>query len=131
MCLRSCENDADVFFAEPGYYEDGKFGIRIENVVICVEADPQPPHRFGDKPWLTFTHVTMTPMCRNLIDAARLTRQELEYLNKYHAEVREKTKGFFEKPRKGESTGERQQREIALKWLMQETEPIEGAQAET
>ena len=110
---------------EPGYYEDGKFGIRIENIIICVEADPAPPHRFGDKPWLSFDHATMTPMCRRLIDPARLAPKELDWLNKYHAEVREKTRRFFEKGREGESGEERERRERALKWLMRETEKID------
>lgn len=43
--------------AEPGYYKDGHFGIRIENVVIVREA--QTPNNFGDKGYLGFEHVTM------------------------------------------------------------------------
>ena len=42
---------------EPGYYEDGAFGIRIENVVLIKEVETK--YRFGDKPYLTMEPVTM------------------------------------------------------------------------
>ncbi len=42
---------------EPGYYADGEYGIRIENVVIVREA--RTPNNFGDKGYLGFEHVTM------------------------------------------------------------------------
>ena len=68
----------------------------------------------------------MTPLCRRLIDTARLTPKELDYINKYHAEVREKTRGFFEKLPGGESEEAKGQREMALAWLLRETENIEA-----
>ena len=43
--------------AEPGYYADGRYGIRIENVVIVRTADT--PNNFGDKGFLGFEHVTL------------------------------------------------------------------------
>ncbi|KAK3078323.1 hypothetical protein LTS18_007806, partial [Coniosporium uncinatum] len=93
----------------PGYYEDGNFGIRIENIIMVKEVETK--HRFGDKPYLGFEHVTMVPMCRNLIDVSLLTDGEREWLNGYHKEVLEKTKGFFEKD------------ELTMKWLEKETQP--------
>ena len=45
---------------EPGYYEDGKFGIRIENLLICKEA--QTPHRFGGISYLGFERLTFSPI---------------------------------------------------------------------
>jgi len=42
---------------EPGYYHDGEYGIRIENVVIVCEA--QTPNNFGNKGFLGFERVTM------------------------------------------------------------------------
>jgi len=54
-------------------------------------------HRFGDKPYLGFEHVTMVPMCRKLIEPSLLTPAEKTWLNEYHTEVMEKTKGFFTK----------------------------------
>lgn len=43
-------------FSEPGYYEDGSFGIRLENVLIVKEADTK--YNFGDKGYLSFEHIT-------------------------------------------------------------------------
>ena len=46
---------------EPGYYADGEYGVRIENVVIVREA--QTPNNFGNKGFLGFERVTMvTPL---------------------------------------------------------------------
>lgn len=42
---------------EPGYYADGRFGIRIESIVLVREVNT--PHNFGDKGYLGFEHVTM------------------------------------------------------------------------
>ncbi|KAL9601906.1 MAG: hypothetical protein Q9179_002715 [Wetmoreana sp. 5 TL-2023] len=100
----------NVLSDEPGYYEDGNFGIRIENMVLVQEAKTN--HKFGDKPWLGFEHVTMVPMCRKLIDGKLLTPEEREWLNAYHQEVYDTTKGFFEED------------ERTLKWLERETRPI-------
>ncbi len=100
----------NVLSDEPGYYEDGKFGIRIENMVMAQEAKTN--HKFGDKPWLGFERVTMVPMCRKLIDGKLLTQEERTWVNEYHQEVYEKTKGFF------------QGDERTLSWLERETRPI-------
>jgi hypothetical protein len=43
---------------EPGYYADGRFGIRIENIVLV--RDVKTPNNFGDKGYLGFEHVTMS-----------------------------------------------------------------------
>jgi Xaa-Pro aminopeptidase len=68
-------------------------------------------HKFGDKPFLGFEHVTMVPMCRKLIDVSLLTGDERKWLNDYHEEVFEKTKSFFEHD------------DRSLKWLKRETQP--------
>ena len=83
----------NVISDEPGYYEDGNFGIRIENVVMVKEV--QTKHQFGDKPYFGFEHVTLVPMCRKLIDVGLLSEREREWLNAYHREVLEKTGPFF------------------------------------
>ncbi|KAK5166302.1 uncharacterized protein LTR77_008563 [Saxophila tyrrhenica] len=82
----------NVISDEPGYYEDGNFGIRIENIIMVKEA--QTKHKFGDKPYLGFEHVTMVPMCRKLIDVSLLSDRERKWLNDYHREVLEKTADF-------------------------------------
>ena len=101
----------NVISDEPGYYEDGNFGIRIENVIMAKEISTK--HSFGDKPWLGFEHVTMTPMCRKLIDERLLTDREKQWLNDYHREVWDRTSRFFEG--KDERT---------LAWLKRETASI-------
>ena len=70
-------------------------------------------HSFGEKPWLSFEHVTMVPMCRKLIDEKYLTPKEVTWLNAYHAEVLDKTKSYFE----GRD-------ERTMKWLERETRQI-------
>ncbi|KAI5208566.1 hypothetical protein E4T39_01371 [Aureobasidium subglaciale] len=83
----------NVISNEPGYYEDGAFGIRIENMFMVTEK--KTTHQFGDKAYLGFEHVTMTPMCRKLTDESLLSSTEKEWLNDYHSKVYEKTKGYF------------------------------------
>ena len=100
----------NVLSDEPGYYEDGNFGIRIENMIMAKEAETT--YRFGDKPYLGFEHVTMVPMCRKLTDVELLTPKERQWLNSYHEEVMEKTTGFFEKDAR------------TMKWLERECSPI-------
>lgn len=49
---------------EPGYYEDGKYGIRIENVLLVKEANT--PNNFGQKGYLGFENVTMCVQFPNI-----------------------------------------------------------------
>lgn len=68
----------------------------------------------------------MVPMCRRLLDPTLLTPRERAWLDAYHAEVREKTRGFFERAPKGgrESVEERGRRERAWGWLVKETKMV-------
>ncbi|PON21236.1 xaa-Pro aminopeptidase [Trichoderma gamsii] len=101
----------NVISNEPGYYEDGNFGIRIENIVMVKEVETK--HAFGDKPFLGFEHVTMVPYCRSLINESMLTEDEKAWLNASNAEILEKTKGYFE----GDA--------ITTAWVERETRRIE------
>ncbi|HEU0310646.1 MAG TPA: aminopeptidase P family protein, partial [Sphingomicrobium sp.] len=65
---------------EPGYYKQGKYGIRIENLVLVVEK----PVSGGDKETLGFETLTFVPIERKLIDASMLSDRELGWLNDYH-----------------------------------------------
>ncbi|KAK3053950.1 hypothetical protein LTR09_005230 [Extremus antarcticus] len=96
----------NVISDEPGYYEDGNFGIRIENIIMVKEV--QTKHKFGDKPYLGFEHVTMVPMCRKLIDVGLLTERERSWLNDYHREVLEKTADFFKDDKRSREWLERE-----------------------
>lgn len=102
----------NVISDEPGYYEDGNFGIRIENVIMVKEVKTK--YNFGDKPYFGFEHVTMVPHCRKLTDVSMLTKMELDYINAYHREVWEKTSPFFKDD------------ERTLKWLERECQPYEA-----
>ena len=46
---------------EPGYYADGKFGIRIENIVLVRSVET--PNNFGGRGYLGFEHVTVVRFC--------------------------------------------------------------------
>ncbi len=71
---------------EPGYYKPGHYGIRIENLVV-VREDKRP----GDeKDMLCFETITMAPMDRSLILPELLLAHEKQWLDAYHAEVRDK-----------------------------------------
>ncbi|KAJ7944332.1 putative Xaa-pro aminopeptidase [Quillaja saponaria] len=72
---------------EPGYYEDGNFGIRLENVLIVNEADMK--FNFGDKGYLSFEHITWAPYQRKLIDFSLLMPDEIDWLNSYHSKCRD------------------------------------------
>ncbi|KAI0117606.1 aminopeptidase-like protein [Hypoxylon sp. NC0597] len=98
----------NVISDEPGYYEDGSFGIRIENIVMVKEVKTK--YKFGDKPYLGFEHVTMVPYCRKLIDTTQLTDDEVTWLNEYNEDIWNKTKGYFE--------GD----EVTTAWLKRETQ---------
>jgi Xaa-Pro aminopeptidase len=67
---------------EPGLYRDGKWGIRIENLVLNVPAGNQ---GFGD--FLQFETLTLCPIDTHLIDKILLRSDEIDWLNAYHAEV--------------------------------------------
>ncbi len=70
---------------EPGFYQEGAFGIRIENVMV-VEKAQELPGDYG--PFLRFRTVTMVPLDKRLIDRSMLGEQERAWLNHYHEEVR-------------------------------------------
>lgn len=71
---------------EPGYYREGAFGIRIENLIV-VE-----PRRIdgAEREMLGFETITFAPIDTALIDAKLLSREEIAWLNAYHRQVWEK-----------------------------------------
>ena len=75
---------------EPGYYKAGEYGIRIENLQIVTP--PSTPVG-GEKPMLGFEPLTLAPFDRKLIDVNLLSRDEIQWLNAYHARVRESVGG--------------------------------------
>ncbi|HVJ41351.1 MAG TPA: aminopeptidase P family protein [Dongiaceae bacterium] len=67
---------------EPGYYKDGEYGIRIENLVVVQPVE-------GNPNMLQFETITFAPIDLNLVDTGIMTRADIEWLNGYHARVRE------------------------------------------
>ncbi len=61
---------------EPGYYKEGAYGIRIENLIICEETD--------HKGYLKHRHLTLFPLDTSIIVQEMLTRDEVDWLNNYH-----------------------------------------------
>ncbi|MDX1572355.1 MAG: M24B family metallopeptidase, partial [Xanthomonadales bacterium] len=71
---------------EPGYYRTGAYGIRIENLVAVTPADAIDG---GERPMHAFETLTLAPIDRNLVEPALLTAAERDWLDAYHARVRE------------------------------------------
>ncbi len=68
---------------EPGFYQPGSHGIRIENLLLVERADF--PH--ATKPFLRFETLTLAPIDRACVDAGLLDAGEREWLDLYHARV--------------------------------------------
>jgi Xaa-Pro aminopeptidase len=69
---------------EPGYYRDGVLGIRCENLVMVREVSGTP-----EKPMLEFETISLVPFDRRLVDVALLREDEIDWLDAYHARVRD------------------------------------------
>ncbi|MBS0364147.1 MAG: aminopeptidase P family protein [Proteobacteria bacterium] len=69
---------------EPGYYKEGGYGIRIENLQFVTEPAPIPG---GERPMLGFEQLTLAPIDRRLVVKALLTNEEIAQLDAYHARV--------------------------------------------
>jgi Xaa-Pro aminopeptidase len=69
---------------EPGYYKQGAYGIRLENLVLVTPAHIPPG---GDRKTMSFETLTVVPFDRTLILPSMLLASDLEWLNSYHARV--------------------------------------------
>ena len=83
---------------EPGFYKEGEYGIRIENLVLITETNT----KFMPT-MLKFEPLTMVPFDRNLINKNMLTKHEIDYINKYHQQVLSNLENLVDK--------------MTLKWL--------------
>lgn len=92
---------------EPGYYKNGEYGIRIENLVMVTE-----PQQIvgGELPMMEFENLTLAPLCRALVDPLMLEDIELEWFNRYQALVRVELTPLLDK--------------TTAKWLEKETAPL-------
>lgn len=90
---------------EPGIYNKGRFGVRLENVIVTV------PHAvINDLSFLKFETITLCPFERELIDEKLLTKSELEWLNEYHEMVYNKLFPYLN--------------DLECTWLREKTSPI-------
>ncbi|NQW01379.1 MAG: aminopeptidase P family protein [Rhodospirillales bacterium] len=80
---------------EPGYYQEGGYGIRIENLV-CVRA--LDPVSGGERPMLGFDTLTFAPIDKRLVLNELLTAPERQWLNTYHQSVFDKIAGQLPEP---------------------------------
>lgn len=71
---------------EPGYYKEGAFGIRIENLIVVT---PPTPVKAGEREMMEFETITLAPIHLDLIKVELLTESERQWLNDYHARVRQ------------------------------------------
>ena len=95
---------------EPGTYRPGRWGVRIENLVLNQEAGTS---EFGT--FLKFETLTLCPIDTRCLQVELLTCEELDWLNGYHAHVRERLSPLL--------TGD------ALAWLNTRTEPVVNARS--
>lgn len=86
---------------EPGVYREGKYGIRIETILLCREDKTT-----ADGSFLAFDPLTFVPLDRDLIDPEGLTPETRELLNQYHQEVEEKISPFLNEEEKKWLAGE-------------------------
>ena len=70
---------------EPGLYRPGRWGIRIENLVLNV---PALTTEFGE--FLEFETLTLCPIDTRCVERTLLRQDEIDWLNAYHATVRER-----------------------------------------
>ena len=67
---------------EPGYYREGAFGIRLENLIVVREVDSP-----DGRDMLGFETLTLAPLDRRLIEPGLLSGEEIGWLDGYHARV--------------------------------------------
>ena len=91
---------------EPGYYKPNAFGIRIENLELVTEVKIEG----AEKPMNGFETLTLAPIDYRLIDASRISKQELRWINAYHARVRAEIRPLLD--------------EATKVWLDRATEPL-------
>jgi Xaa-Pro aminopeptidase len=68
---------------EPAFYREGQYGIRTENMMVCVEKEESEFGRF-----LGFETLTLCPIDTTLIEIELLNKNEIAWLNTYHQRVR-------------------------------------------
>lgn len=78
---------------EPGYYKEGQYGIRIENLILVREPEAIAG---GERPMMAFETLTLAPIDRRLIEPGLLSPEERDWLNAYHTRVEREIGAFLE-----------------------------------
>ena len=81
---------------EPGYYREGEFGIRVENLAVVAEADPISGG--DDRSMLEFRNLTWAPIDRRLMDCELLAPEERQWIDDYHLKVLDNIAGICSEP---------------------------------
>ncbi len=76
---------------EPGIYLEGKYGIRLENEILCRKGEK---NEYGQ--FMYFENLTFVPFDLECIDPAQMDRSEIRKLNDFHAKVYEKVAPYLE-----------------------------------
>ena len=76
---------------EPGYYVEGEYGIRHENLIVCKKAEK---NSFGQ--FLCFEHLTMVPFDLDAVLPEQMSEREKALLNAYHGEVYRKISPYLD-----------------------------------
>lgn len=87
---------------EPGYYVEGEYGIRHENLIVCKKAEET---SFGQ--FMCFEHLTMVPFDLDAVVPEQMSERERGLLNGYHAEVYAKISPYLDEEERawlGEAT---------------------------
>lgn len=76
--------EGNIMSIEPGHYEAGKFGIRIEHLAFVVKDTR---YSTSEKTWYTFHPVTLCPINTDLVDKKLMSGEQVAWLNSYHKRV--------------------------------------------
>lgn len=90
---------------EPGIYRPGQWGIRLENLVVNRKAETT---EFGE--YLNFETLTLCPFDARCIETSLLTHAEIDWINRYHIEVRQRLSPLLS--------------DAAKTWLLSKTRPL-------
>ena len=80
---------------EPGFYKEGKFGIRIENLILVKNSELK-----TDVSFFEFETLTFVPIDRRLISTSLLDNYEIEWINNYHSQCWKCAKDLVTAPTK-------------------------------
>ena len=80
---------------EPGFYKEGKFGIRHENLLLCKK---ETKNKYGQ--FMVFDVLTMVPFDSDGIDLYLMNEDEVDYLNNYHKKVYENISPYLNEEEK-------------------------------